>query len=53
MEKILIWICDKWHGDRDWLDMAQYRDRFRAVVNATMNIEWRFVQLSAPESWLL
>jgi hypothetical protein len=36
--------------DRDWLDLAQDRDKLRAVVNATMNIELRFTQLSALES---
>jgi hypothetical protein len=39
--------------DRDWLDLAQDRDRLRAVVNATMNFELRFTQLSALESLFL
>jgi hypothetical protein len=25
-------------GDMDWLDMARDRDRWRAVVNAVMNL---------------
>jgi hypothetical protein len=25
-------------GDMDWIDMAQNRDRWRAVVNAVMNL---------------
>jgi hypothetical protein len=53
MEKKLKWICKKCDEDRDWFDMAQYRDSFQAVVNATMDIELRFAQLSALESWLL
>jgi len=39
--------------DRDWLDLAQDKDRLRVVVNATMNIELRFTQLSALESLFL
>jgi hypothetical protein len=26
-------------GDTDWIDLAQDRDRRRAVVNAVMNIQ--------------
>jgi hypothetical protein len=25
-------------GGMDWIDMAQYRDRWRALVNAVMNL---------------
>jgi len=35
--------------DRDWVDLAQDRDSLRAVVNATMNIELCFTQLSVLE----
>jgi hypothetical protein len=26
-------------GDVDWIDMAQDRDRWRALVNAVMNLQ--------------
>jgi hypothetical protein len=31
-------IFDKWNGDMDWIDLAQERDRWRAVVNEVMNL---------------
>jgi hypothetical protein len=35
---ILKWILDKWDGDMDWIDRTQDKDRWRAVVNAVMNL---------------
>jgi hypothetical protein len=36
---ILRWIFKKWdRGSMDWIDMAQDRDRWRAVVSAVMNL---------------
>jgi hypothetical protein len=35
---ILQWIFKKWDGGMDWFDMAGDRDRWRALVNAVMNL---------------
>jgi hypothetical protein len=35
---ILKWIFEKWNGGgSDWIDVAQDRERWRALVNAAMN----------------
>ena len=34
---ILRWIFRKWDGGMDWIDLAQERDRWWALVNAVMN----------------
>ena len=36
---ILRWIFNKWDGGRDWIDLAQDRDRWWALVNAVMNFQ--------------
>ena len=37
---ILRWIFRKWYvGGMDWIDLAQNRDRWQAVVNAVMNLQ--------------
>jgi hypothetical protein len=38
---ILKWIferLDGWGGGIDWIDLAQDRDRWRALVNTVMNL---------------
>jgi hypothetical protein len=35
---ILKWIFKKWVGGMDWIDMAQDRDMWQAVLNAVMNL---------------
>jgi hypothetical protein len=35
---ILKWTCERLEGDIDWINLAQDRDRWRALVNAVMNL---------------
>jgi hypothetical protein len=37
---ILQRIFKKWDGGRDWIDLARYRDRWRALVNAVINLQF-------------
>ena len=35
---ILKWILEKWDGGMGWIDLAEDRDRWRALVNVVMNL---------------
>jgi len=37
---ILRWIFRKWDGVMDWINLARDRDRWRALVNAVMNLRF-------------
>jgi hypothetical protein len=40
-------------GDMDWIDLAQDRDQWRALVNTVLNL-WvpQIAQLAASQKWL-
>jgi hypothetical protein len=35
---ILGWIFRKWDGGRGWIELAQDRDKWRALVNVVMSL---------------
>ena len=35
---ILRWFLRKWDVDMHWIDLSQNRNRWRALVNAVMNL---------------
>jgi hypothetical protein len=35
---LLKWICKKWVVCVDWIDLAEDRDRWRALVSVVMNL---------------
>jgi hypothetical protein len=36
---ILKWTFKKWDGGMDWIGLALDRDKWRAAVNAVMNLQ--------------
>jgi hypothetical protein len=36
---MLKWTFKTWDGGMDWIDLAQNRNRWRALVNAVMNLQ--------------
>jgi hypothetical protein len=35
---VLKWIFNKWDGGMDWIDLAQDREKWWAIVNVVMNL---------------
>ena len=35
---ILRWFFRKWEGGMDWIDLIQYRDRWRSLADAVLNL---------------
>jgi hypothetical protein len=51
-DNIKICLSEIWWGSMDWIDLAQDRDQWRALVNTVMNLRvpWNIVNLLS--SWV-
>jgi len=36
---ILKWVCEKWCGGIDWIDLVQDRERWRPLVIVELNFQ--------------
>jgi hypothetical protein len=35
---ILKWVFKNWDGDMEWIELAEDRDRWHALLNAVLNL---------------
>ena len=47
---ILRWIFRKWDRGMDWIELAEYRNRWRTLVKVTMNFRFQTRSIYVPTS---